>query len=380
EADGDGDLGRVLESIAGAGLSTLLAREHPQVAAVILAHLDAGRAAEALVGLTDEQQADLLDRVARLDRIPSELQSELGLVLKGEIQDAVRPEGAAVGGPRTVAEILNCVDKPVEERLLGRFDESDGDLGQTIRTLMFTFEDCIKLEQRSLQTLLKEVSREDLLLALKTATPALLEKILANVSSRAAEILREDLAAMGAVRVSDVEAAQAHHRRAAGAGGGRQGRDRIEGQGRCPRLRRLRASSRCVRRSRPATTVSVRSPWSGAPRTATRRAPASSRTWRRAGARRRRAERPSRRRIRRWWRARRSSSKHTSAASRTAAPGPRPACAIASRRSPMRSPRSSASARRFATGCRERSSIWRSTSRAASSSARSRSTAISGSS
>ncbi|HZR84487.1 MAG TPA: flagellar motor switch protein FliG [Candidatus Binatia bacterium] len=209
EADGDGDLGRVLESIAGAGLSTLLAREHPQVAAVILAHLDAGRAAEALVGLTDEQQADLLDRVARLDRIPSELQSELGLVLKGEIQDAVRPEGAAVGGPRTVAEILNCVDKPVEERLLGRFDESDGDLGQTIRTLMFTFEDCIKLEQRSLQTLLKEVSREDLLLALKTATPALLEKILANVSSRAAEILREDLAAMGAVRVSDVEAAQA---------------------------------------------------------------------------------------------------------------------------------------------------------------------------
>jgi len=205
----DDDLGRVLESVAGAGLSDLLAKEHPQVAAVILAHLDAARAAEAVAGLPPELQAELIERVARLDRIPTELRNELGAVLKGQIRDAVRPEGSAIGGPRTVAEILNCVDKEIEDQLLGKIDEGDAELCQTIRTLMFTFEDCAKLDNRSLQALLKDVAREDLLLALKTATPGLMEKIFANVSSRAADILREDLSAMGGVRLADVEAAQA---------------------------------------------------------------------------------------------------------------------------------------------------------------------------
>jgi flagellar motor switch protein FliG len=207
EASND-DLGRVLESVPGAHLADLLAREHPQVAAVILAHLDPARAAETVASLAPELQSDFLARVARLDRIPAELRAELGSSLKDEIRDAVRPEGSAVGGPRTVAEILNCVDEETEKRLLGHLDEGDSDLGQTIRTLMFTFEDCAKLDNRGLQALLKDVAREDLLLALKTATPPLLEKIFANVSSRAADILREDLAAMGGVRLADVEAAQ----------------------------------------------------------------------------------------------------------------------------------------------------------------------------
>jgi flagellar motor switch protein FliG len=203
------DLGRVLESVPGAGLADLLAREHPQVAAVILAHLDPAPAAEAVAALPVELRGELLERVARLERIPEELRADLGATLKDELRDAVRPEGSAVGGPRAVAEILNCADAELEEALLARIGEMDADLAETIRTLMFTFEDCAKLDDRSLQALLKDVARDDLLLAMKTATPGLLEKIFANVSSRAAEILREDLSSMGGVRLADVEAAQA---------------------------------------------------------------------------------------------------------------------------------------------------------------------------
>lgn len=205
-----GELGltRVLEAVPAQGLAGLLEREHPQIAALILAHLEPARAVEAIARLPEAAQADIVDRIARLEAVEPRLSAEIGAVLKDQIKDVARAEGRAVGGPRAVAEMMNLAGRDLEARVLGRIGEADPELADRIRNLMFTFEDCAKLDNRSLQTLLKEVSRDDLLVALKTASPALAEKIFKNVSSRAAEILREDLSAMGPVRLSEVEAAQ----------------------------------------------------------------------------------------------------------------------------------------------------------------------------
>ena len=130
------------------------------------------------------------------------------MVPRYAVQRVLRPAGATCGGPRVVAELMNSADKTIEARVFEQIEARNPELVSTIRNLMFTFEDCIKLDNRSLQTLLKEVAREDLLLALKTASPDLSAKIFANVSSRAAQILREDMASSGPVRLKDVEEAQ----------------------------------------------------------------------------------------------------------------------------------------------------------------------------
>ena len=119
-----------------------------------------------------------------------------------------RETGKAAGGPKVVAEMMKHADKATEGRIFDDLEQRDPELAGSIRAMLFTFEDCLQFDNRSMQTLLKEVAREDLLLALKTASPALSEKIFANVSSRAAEILREDLSSSGPARLKDVEAAQ----------------------------------------------------------------------------------------------------------------------------------------------------------------------------
>jgi flagellar motor switch protein FliG len=198
----------VLEGVPTDRLARLLEGEHPQIATLILAHLQPDQAGE-LIGLFSEQlQSELIERLAHLETIPSRLAEEVGAILEEQVKDMLRPSGTALGGPKVVAEMMNHADKAVEARVFEELEKNDPQLAGTIRGLMFTFDDCAKLDNRSLQTLLKEVAREDLLLGLKTASPALAEKIFANVSSRAAEILREDMAASGPVRLKDVEGAQ----------------------------------------------------------------------------------------------------------------------------------------------------------------------------
>lgn len=204
----DAGLAQALEGVPATGLATMLAAEHPQVAALVLAHLEPARASETLGRLPEALQAELVERLARIEKLPTGLHGEVGAVLAAQLKGLVRPPGAQVGGVRAAAELVNHLGGEAEEKVLGLIEERDADLGQRIRALTFTFDDCAKLDARSLQTLLKEVPRDDLLYALKTASPALAEKIFANVSSRAAEILREDMASLGPVRLSDVEAAQ----------------------------------------------------------------------------------------------------------------------------------------------------------------------------
>jgi flagellar motor switch protein FliG len=207
-AFGGAALANQLSSVPAEGLARILADEHPQVAALVLACLGAAQAGEVLAGLPETLQAQLVERLARIQSVPPNLVTEVGTSLRHQVQALLRPAGATVGGPKAVAELMNAADKTIEARVFEEIEARDPELVSTIRNLMFTFEDCIKLDNRSLQTLLKEVAREDLLLALKTASPELSAKIFSNVSSRAAEILREDMASAGPVKLKDVEAAQ----------------------------------------------------------------------------------------------------------------------------------------------------------------------------
>ncbi len=206
---GESGLAGVLEGVPAPGLAALLEKEHPQVAAVVLAHLEAAQAAEIVARLPEEMQSDVVERMARLASLPEQLSAEIGAALQDQVKAVIKPEGSPVGGPRAVAELMNQIDKDVEARVLEAMERNDSELVTQIRALMFTFEDCGGLDNRSLQTLLKEVAREDLLLSLKTASPELSAKIFSNVSSRAAEILKEDLSSMGGVKLTEVEAAQA---------------------------------------------------------------------------------------------------------------------------------------------------------------------------
>jgi flagellar motor switch protein FliG len=162
-----------------------------------------------LRSLPEALQADLVERLARLDAaVPPSLVQEVGAILRDQVKGLARETGKSAGGPKVVAEMMKHADKTTEGRIFEELEQRDPELAATVRGMLFTFEDCLQFDNRSMQTLLKEVAREDLLLALKTASPALSEKIFANVSSRAAEILREDLSSSGPARLKDVEAAQ----------------------------------------------------------------------------------------------------------------------------------------------------------------------------
>ncbi len=210
EASGSGSaaLEDLLGDVPPAGLARILANEHPQVASLVLACLGAAQAGAVLAHLPEAMQGELVERLARIESVPAPLVAEVGALVHQQVQALLRPSGTAVGGVKVAAELMNAADKTIEARIFETIEARDPELVSTIRNLMFTFEDCIKLDNRSLQTLLKEVAREDLLLALKTASPELSGKIFANVSSRAAEILREDMASAGPVKLKDVEGAQ----------------------------------------------------------------------------------------------------------------------------------------------------------------------------
>jgi len=202
-------LASTLDGFAPAVVAQLLASEHPQVIAVVLANLQARQAAGVLGALPEAIQPDIVQRIADLQNVSEDLLIEVGDVLQGQVQGLTRAtKDQQVAGARLVAEIMNAVDKSVEERIFAQLDESVPEVAETIRQLMLTFEDLIQLDDRGMQTVLKEVAREDLMLALKTASPAMRDKVFGNISARAREILQEDMSTMGPVRLKDVEKAQ----------------------------------------------------------------------------------------------------------------------------------------------------------------------------
>lgn len=206
-------LGAQLEAVRPEALAAVLAGEHPQVMAVVLANLPARQAAGVLASLPEDLQSDVVQRIAELTTVAPDVLAEVGAVLSGQAERLGGRAAApvqATAGAKIAADIMNLADKSVGERVFGALDEQAPELAERIRNLMLTFEDLVRLENREMQAVLKEVAREDLMLALKTASPAMQEKIFRNISARAAEILKEDMSTMGPVKLKDVEKAQAN--------------------------------------------------------------------------------------------------------------------------------------------------------------------------
>ncbi len=189
-------------------ISNFLMNEHPQTAAIVLSHLDPRHAAAVLKELPERNRGDIVLRIATLDRVVSSALKELDEALQIEFRAGVVGEGKEIGGVNSAAEILNQMDNTAENSILAEVEEKDVDLAEGIRQLMFVFEDLVNVDDRGIQAILKEVSSEELLLALKTASDTLKEKLFKNMSERAATMLKEDLEAMGPVRVSEIVKAQ----------------------------------------------------------------------------------------------------------------------------------------------------------------------------
>jgi flagellar motor switch protein FliG len=189
-------------------VAELVRNEHPQIIASILVHLERDHSGEILSKLSPRVRADVILRVATLDGIQPNALKELNEVLSRVLAGADKLKKAALGGPKVAAEMLNGLGASLETEVLDSVRESDEELAQTIQDQMFTFEDVIKLDDRAMQSVLKEVANDGLVIALKGASAEIRDKFLKNMSQRAAEALREDLESRGPVRVADVEMQQ----------------------------------------------------------------------------------------------------------------------------------------------------------------------------
>ncbi|KRG71067.1 flagellar motor switch protein FliG [Pseudoxanthomonas dokdonensis] len=189
-------------------IADLVRNEHPQIIAIVLAHLDSDQAADVLKILPERARADVLLRIATLDGIPPNALNELNEIMERQFAGNQNLKSSNIGGVKVAANILNFMDSGQDQIILGGIAQIDADLGTRIQDLMFVFDNLIDLEDRELQTLLREVANDRLSLALRGADPKVREKITRNMSQRAAQILVEDMEARGPVRLSDVESAQ----------------------------------------------------------------------------------------------------------------------------------------------------------------------------
>ncbi|WP_290577425.1 flagellar motor switch protein FliG [Algiphilus sp.] len=189
-------------------ISDLVRNEHPQIVAIVLAYLEPDQAAEVLGLLSERTRADVVMRIATLEGIPPNALNELDEIMERQFSGNNNLKSSSVGGVKVAASILNFLDSSTETQLIEAVRDMDATLSERIEDLMFVFDDLATLDDRSIQRLLREVPGDKLPVALKGADARVREKITANISKRAAEMLLEDLEARGPVKVSDVEAAQ----------------------------------------------------------------------------------------------------------------------------------------------------------------------------
>lgn len=184
---------------------TFLRNEHPQTIAVILAHLDSSQTAAILKELPENLQADVIMRIANLDKINPDIVAEIDRVLEEELFSVEMSDAKKVGGVVKVADILNNLERPLEDALLEKIEAASEPLAEEIKKLMFKFEDLINVDDAAIILILKEVSMDELKYALKVASDELKAKFFKNMSERASTLLKEDLEIMGPVRLKDVE-------------------------------------------------------------------------------------------------------------------------------------------------------------------------------
>ncbi len=197
-----------LRLLDGKTIANFLKNEHPQTIALILAHLEPEKSSDVLSSLAEGMRGEVAFRIATLDRIPPGVINDLDTILGNELSESGSVQSQAVGGISSVAELINHLDKTNENIIMSKMEELNPELAENIRLLMFTFDDLIFIDDRGMQLILREVSNEELTIAVRGGSDEVKEKLFANLSERAADMIREDLEAMGPVRLSDVEKAQ----------------------------------------------------------------------------------------------------------------------------------------------------------------------------
>ncbi|MDH5216917.1 MAG: flagellar motor switch protein FliG [Gammaproteobacteria bacterium] len=189
-------------------IADLIRNEHPQIIAIVLTFLEHDQAAEVLTMFSEPVRVDVILRIATLEGIqPSALQ-ELNDIMERQFAGNANVKSSSVGGVKAAANILNFVDTATETEIIDNIKDVDGELAETIQELMFVFDNLVDVDDRGIQTLMKEISTDDLVMALKGADENMKNKFFKNMSRRAGDILKDDLESKGPVRVSDVETAQ----------------------------------------------------------------------------------------------------------------------------------------------------------------------------
>ncbi len=206
-SDRDSGLNR-LKWLDGRLIADVIRNEHPQIIATILIHLDSEQAAEVVSYFSADKRAEVLLRMCNIDTVKPEAISELGKVIEKQLSGQTVGKSSSIGGVKSVADVINFLEGSMEEEVLEKIKDWDEELGEKIRDKMFVFENITDMDDRSVQTLLRDVTSEQLKLALKGTTETAKEKIFLNMSKRAADLLREDIEVQGPVKVTDVEKAQ----------------------------------------------------------------------------------------------------------------------------------------------------------------------------
>lgn len=197
-----------LKWVDAKSVTQMIKTEHPQTVSLILAHMEPEQASQVLTGLPAEMRADVAFRLATMEEVQPEVLEELSSSLQDILVASTGAHALSIGGSQVIANILTRLDKNTEGGIMAKLGERNQNLADAIRALMFVFDDLIKLDDRAMQELMKEVSKEDLPVALRGASPDVKEKFLKNMSSRAAEMLKEDMEVRGPAKVTDVERAQ----------------------------------------------------------------------------------------------------------------------------------------------------------------------------
>ena len=197
-----------LKCLEGKTVAEVIRNEHPQVVATILTYLDSEQAAEVVKYFTPEKRADVLMRMCSIDGIKPEALSELGQIIDDQMTGIRTGKASSTGGIKSVADLVNFLDGGIETEVLDAIKETDEDIAEQIQDKMFCFENLNDMDGRSIQGLLRKISTDVLMLALKGGTEKVKEKIFSNMSKRAGDLLRDDLDAQGPVKLSEVEVAQ----------------------------------------------------------------------------------------------------------------------------------------------------------------------------
>ena len=206
-SDKDSGLNR-LKWLDGRLIADVIRNEHPQIIATILIHLDSEQAAEVVSFFSADKRAEVLLRMCNIDTVKPEAISELGKVIEKQLSGQTVGKSSSTGGVKSVADVINFLEGAMEEEVLEKIKDWDEEIGEKIRDKMFVFENITDMDDRSVQTLLRDVNSEQLKLALKGTTETTKEKIFSNMSKRAADLLREDSEVQGPVKVTDVEKSQ----------------------------------------------------------------------------------------------------------------------------------------------------------------------------